>query len=105
MEDEYWSSNEPSSFLTEAIEASVEEDPSTRLLSSFSPEEFNTLPLEQLALMKSQDDLTPLTWIKQVAAATAQDPVLSQHLNNANSPYETSFNGLLSWFDESHQEY
>src|SRR5438874_7749009 len=57
MEDEYWSGNEPSSFLTEAIEASVEENPSTRPLSSFSPEEFSTFPLEQLALMKSQDDL------------------------------------------------
>src|SRR5204863_8433419 len=96
MEDEHWSSNEPYSFLTEAIEASVEEDPSTRPLSSLSLEEFNNLPLEQLALMKSQDDLTPSTWIKQVAAATTQDPVLSQHLNNPNSPYETSFNGLLS---------
>src|SRR5204862_943636 len=53
MEDEHWSSSEPSSFLTEAIEASVEEDPSTRPLSSFSPEEFDTLPLEQLALIKS----------------------------------------------------
>ena len=105
MEDEHWSSNEPSSFLAEAIVASVEEDPSTRPLSSFLPEEFSTLLLKQLVLMKSQGDLTPSTWIRQVTAATAQDPVLSQHLNNANSPYETSFNGLLSWFDESHQEY
>src|SRR5947199_5412321 len=48
MKNEYWSGNEPSSFLTEAIEASVEEDPSTRPLSSFSPEEFSTLPLQQL---------------------------------------------------------
>ena len=55
--------------------------------------------------MKSQGDFTPSTWIKQVATATAQDPVLSQHLNNPDSPYETSFNGLLSWFDESRQEY
>src|SRR5207248_5336607 len=51
MEDEHWSSNESSSFLTEAIVASVEEDPSIRPLSSFLPEEFDTLPLEQLALM------------------------------------------------------
>src|SRR5947199_435913 len=77
MENEYWSGNEPSSFLTEAIKASVEEDPSTRPLSSFSPEEFDTLPPEQLALMKSQGDLTPSTWIRQVTATTAQDPVLS----------------------------
>ena len=105
MADEHWSNNEPSSFLTEAIAASVEEDPSTKPLSSFSPEEFNTLPLEQLTHMKSQGDFAPSTWIKQVATATAQDPVLSQHLNNPDSPYETSFNGLLSWFDESHQEY
>src|SRR5204863_7069644 len=59
MEDEHWFSNDLSSFLTEAIEASVEEDPSTRSLSSFSLEEFDTLPPEQLALMKSQGDLTP----------------------------------------------
>src|SRR5947208_17132751 len=52
MEDEHWSGSEPSSFLTEAIAASVEEDPSTRPLSSFSLEEFSTLPPEQLALMK-----------------------------------------------------
>src|SRR5947207_9737358 len=105
MADEHWSGNEPSSFLVEAIAALVEEDPSTKPLSSFPPEEFGTLPPEQLALMKSQGDFTPSTWIKQVATATAQDPVLSQHLNNPDSPYETSFNGLLSWFDESHQEY
>src|SRR5204863_3937065 len=80
MEDEHWSSSEPSFFLTEAIAASVEEDPSTRPLSSFSLEEFSTLPLEQLTLMKSQDDLTSSTWIRQVVAATAQDPVLSQYL-------------------------
>src|SRR5947199_2288550 len=66
MADEHWSGNEPSSFLTEAIAASVEEDPSTKSLSSFSPEEFSTLPPEQLALMKSPCDFTPLTWIKQV---------------------------------------
>src|SRR5947207_14054776 len=66
IEDEHWSSNEPFSFLTEAIVASVEEDPSRRLLSSFSPEKFNTLPLKQLVLMKSQGDLTPSAWIKQV---------------------------------------
>src|SRR6266480_2199934 len=53
MKDEHWSSNELSSFLTEAIVVSVEEDPSTRPLSSFSPEKFDTLPLEQLVLMKS----------------------------------------------------
>src|SRR5256884_4588848 len=105
MADEHWSNNEPSSFLTEAITASVEEDPTTNPLSSFSPEEFSTLPPEQLAHMKSQGDFTPSTWIKQVATATAQDLVLSQHLNNPDSPYETSFNGLLSWFDESCQEY
>src|SRR5947207_1718061 len=50
IEDEHWSSSEPSSFLTKAIIASVEEDPSTRPLSSFLPEEFSTLPLEQLTL-------------------------------------------------------
>src|SRR5207248_2512730 len=105
MKDEHWSSNELFSFLTEAIVASVEEDLSTRPLSSFLPEEFDTLSPEQLALMKSQGDLTLSTWIKQVAAAIAQDLVLSQYLNNSNSPYETSFNGLLSWFDESYQEY
>src|SRR5438552_437568 len=105
MADEHWSGNEPSSFLTEAIAALVEEDPSMKPLSSFPPEEFGTLPPEQLTLMKSQGDFTPSTWIKQVATATAQDPVLSQHLNNPDSPYETSFNGLLSWFDESRQEY
>src|SRR5213080_3182250 len=71
MADEHWFNTEPSSFLTEAIAA--------------SPEEFSTLPPEQLALLKSQNDSTPSTWIKQVAAATAQDPVLSQHLNNPNS--------------------
>ena len=53
MEDEHWFSNDLSSFLTEAIEASVEEDPSTRSLSSFSLEKFDTLPLEQPTLMKS----------------------------------------------------
>src|SRR5207248_4614114 len=80
MKDEYWSGNKPSFFLTEAIIASVEEDPSTRPLSSFLPKEFSTLPLEQLTLIKLQGDFTPSTWIKQVTAATAQDPVLSQYL-------------------------
>src|SRR5947207_12804251 len=96
MADEHWSNNEPSSFLTEAIAASVEEDPSTKPLSSFPHEEFSTLPPEQLTFMKSQGDFTPSTWIKQVAAATAHDPVLSQHLNNPHSQYHTSFNSLLS---------
>src|SRR5437762_5187538 len=91
---ELWSGNNPSSFLTEANDTTMEESSST-----FPSEQPETISLEQV-------DLTsPSNWIHQIATATAQDPVLSQHLNNLNSPYNTSPYGLLSWFDESHQEY
>src|SRR5947207_1975462 len=91
---ELWSGNNPSSFLTKANDTTMEENSST-----FPSELPETISLEQV-------DLTsPSNWIHRIATATAQDPVLSQHLNNLNSPYDTSPHGLLSWFDESHQEY
>src|SRR5437868_13891461 len=66
---------------------------------TFPAEQPETVSLEQV-------DLTsPSNWIHWITATTAQDPVLSQHLNNLNSPYDTSPHGLLSWFDESRQEY
>src|SRR5207248_11528925 len=58
-----------------------------------------TISLEQVYLTSLSN------WIHWIAATTAQDPVLSQHLNNPNSPYDTFPHGLLSWFDESRQGY
>ncbi len=100
MDYELWSGTDPSSFLTEVTPAiTMEEDPSSKPLSTLPFEQPETISLEQV-------DLTsPSNWIHRIATATAQDPVLSQHLNNLNSPYDTSPHGLLSWFDESHQEY
>ena len=91
---ELWSGNNPSSFLTEANDTTMEESSST-----FPSEQPETVSLEQVNLT------SPSNWIHQIATATTQDPVLSQYLNNPNSPYNTSLHGLLSWFDESHQGY
>src|SRR5436305_11989647 len=100
MDYELWSGTNPSSFLTEVTPAiTMEEDPSSKPLSTLPFEQPETISLEQV-------DLTsPSNWIHRIATATAQDPVLSQHFNNPNSPYDTSPHGLLSWFDKSRQEY
>ena len=77
----------------------MKEDSSSKPLSTPPSEQPKIISLEQV-------DLTsPSNWIHRIAATTTQDPVLSQHLNNLNSPYDTSPHGLLSWFDESRQEY
>src|SRR5204863_9947116 len=83
-----------SSFLAEAADTTMEESPST-----FPFEQPKTISLEQV-------NFTSLSnWIHWIIATTAQDPVLSQYLNNLNSSYDTSPHELLSWFDKSCQEY
>src|SRR5947199_3710548 len=77
---ELWSGTDPSSFLTEATPTiTMEESSSSKPLSTLPFEQPETVSLEQV-------DLTsPSNWIHRNAAATAQDPVLSKHLNNPNS--------------------
>src|SRR5437764_7056374 len=73
---ELWSGNDPSSFSTEVITTTMEEDSSSKPLSTPPFEQPETVSLEQV-------DLTsPSNWIHRITATTAQDPVLSQHLNN-----------------------
>src|SRR5947207_2093369 len=97
---ELWSGTDPSSFLTEATPTiTMEKDTSSKSLSALPFEQPKIISLEQV-------DLTsPSNWIHRIATVTTQDPVLSQHPNNRNSPYDTSPHGLLSWFNESRQEY
>src|SRR5207248_101430 len=80
MDYELWSGNNSSSLLTEVTTTTMEEDSSSKPISTPPSEQPKTISLEQV-------DLTsPSNWIHWIAATTAQDSVLSQHLNNPNSP-------------------